>query len=253
MRTEFSRGVLDILIVTIVTIAAAAIFMVAVLQFRLTVDFYSLMDRVQSDNPGHSERIAYLSKSAGQVLDKYGLTACRSDVINAYVVGKLIELDRSKIWNDYDLWANAIRSAESALLEGLRCSPSNGQFWLRYAMVRQASAENPNEIAGLMELARRLAPAERQQLIARLRFWNRLSGSTLALARDEVLEDVRTYRQHYIGPPVQEMKQPSKALSSMITASELTPGSADPRKPTHVGSTRRYSRHSQPAPVSKPN
>ncbi len=116
---------------------------------------------------------------------------CRSDIVMAGATVILADLDRQDQDADYDAWAEALSRGERYFEHAISCTPTNGNYWLRLAMIRWAIAERPDEIATLMRESVSVAPAEQNVLMARLYFWNRLSAVTLEAASGSVENDVR--------------------------------------------------------------
>jgi hypothetical protein len=116
---------------------------------------------------------------------------CRSDLLRPALTVVLTNLDRMNQVRDYDGWAGAIRASQAYLFTMERCLPSDGNVWLRDALVSRAVAEDPESLRAKLTVARALMPYESAQLFARLFIWKKLSPLALSqsesLARSDVL------------------------------------------------------------------
>ncbi|TCL72970.1 hypothetical protein EV286_104399 [Rhizobium sp. BK251] len=147
-----------------------------------------------------AERLEKSEKISEPLIHSYALQAadivtdgiCTSDVVMAGATVVLADLDRLDPVADYDRWAAALEAADRYFRHAVSCSPTNGNFWLRLAMVRQAVAERPEEIARLMEQSVRWAPAEADILVGRLVLWNKVGPATLLASKALVQHDLDT-------------------------------------------------------------
>jgi len=145
----------------------------------------------------------------GVVSDDY----CRSDIVRAGLTVKLAELDQRNSYYDYDAWAAALAATERYIRHAIGCMPTDGNFWLRLAMVRRAIAERPEEIAFLMQQSVNYAPAERAVLVGRFTVWNAAGERTLEVARAAVDTDVQTLlRYANVRVIRQVLQKPGEAL-----------------------------------------
>ena len=143
---------------------------------------------------------------------------CKSDFLKAGAVILLQDLDLQNPDENYEDWASAISSVEIFLIHSLRCSPSDGNMWLRLAMVRQQIAEQPMEVARLLKLSQHYAPAEAGILKARMRFWNKLSPASLVAARATLEIDMRIICEDKTKLTYHSLPQPSKAMRSALSS-----------------------------------
>ncbi len=158
-------------------------------------------------------------KVAPEVVSAYAIKAnglvegnvCRSDIVNANLTLILEDLARQNSFSDFDRWADRMQAADRFLVHAISCFPTNGNFWIRLAMVRFVSAEEPEELARLMTTSQWFAPAEKKVLTMRLELWRRVSALTLANADDAVRQDVLTALNHL--PPREVVTLLSKPLS----------------------------------------
>lgn len=124
---------------------------------------------------------------------------CRSDIVEAGATVILFDLDQQNAIKNYDAWATAVMAGDRYFMHAIACTPRNANNWLRLAMIRQASAEVPDEMARLMSRAESLAPSDQDAIIARLHLWNKVSTKTLQRSSIAVNRDVSTFLNH--APP----------------------------------------------------
>lgn len=105
---------------------------------------------------------------------------CLSDVVKAGVTLALSRLDRTDQINAFPQWVETADRTDATLVHAMSCLPTNGNFWLRLAMVRQAVAEVPTSLEHLVQLSQLYAPAEADVLRTRLLMFNRLSPIGMA-------------------------------------------------------------------------
>ncbi|MBW8318081.1 MAG: hypothetical protein K0M47_01510 [Rhizobium sp.] len=164
----------------------------SIMELRATARFGQLMLMARYLETGTPVTRASVSNLAawadGVVSDDY----CRSDIVRAGLTVKLAELDQRNSYYDYDAWAEGLAATERYIRHAIGCTPTDGNFWLRLAMVRRAIAERPEEIAFLMQQSVNYAPAEQAVLAARFIVWNAAGERTLEAARAAVDTDVQT-------------------------------------------------------------
>lgn len=117
---------------------------------------------------------------------------CRSDVVISSATVVLADVDFKNPDDDYEEWANAVISARDYLLHALTCIPTRGDLWLRLAMIQNAAGENPSEVVSLLSQSQLMAPSEGDVVFGRLRFWSRLSDTTLDLGTSVLEKDIMT-------------------------------------------------------------
>lgn len=142
---------------------------------------------------------------------------CRTELVSAATTVLLKNMDRRNSVQDFDGWSAAVRDTETHLRFAARCMPGDSNLWLRYAALRSVIAENPDEVAAIMHLSRRLAPADGHMLFARLGFWNSYSEKTLERAAPDVVADLSTLMSR--GDPCavgRELRQVSPNLQPYV-------------------------------------
>ncbi|HCL67649.1 MAG TPA: hypothetical protein DIC56_22995 [Rhizobium sp.] len=180
--------------------AAIALFLVlcglllvlSVAELRASVRFGQLMlmaRYLETGTPVTRASVTNLADWADKVVSG---DYCRSDIVRAGLTVKLAELDQRNSFYDYDAWAAGLEATERYIRHAIGCTPSDGNFWLRLAMVRRAIAERPEEIAFLMQQSVNYAPAEQAVLAARFTVWNAAGELTLKAARAALDTDLQT-------------------------------------------------------------
>lgn len=136
---------------------------------------------------------------------------CRSDLVNAGMTVVLNDLDSRDPVADYDGWSAAIARADRYITHAVHCVPGNGNSWVRLAMVRQAVAENPEELSTLMSRSVWYAPSESGVIASRCVVWRKASEATLRLARPALDHDLILVLSYF---------PPAAATACLANASE---------------------------------
>jgi hypothetical protein len=156
-------------------------------------DLFRSAARLESGRPMSIETTEALAERAERVVEA---GACRDDIVRAAMTIVLADLDRQDEAAEFDRWEKAITRARAVLRHAAGCNPADGNRWARLAMVEQAIAERPEELARLLSLSANLSPSEYPVLRARLVVWNKAGDRTRALARTDFERDVRTLLVH---------------------------------------------------------
>lgn len=117
---------------------------------------------------------------------------CRADILRAGLTVMLANLDRQNSFHRYEAWAAAMTDGDAYVVHAIGCTPTDGDLWARLAMIRLAIAENPDELAWLMQRSIEYAPAEYAVLVPRFVVWRKASAASLAAAQDAVEADLLT-------------------------------------------------------------
>lgn len=142
---------------------------------------------------------------------------CRGDVLAAGLTVVLADLDTRNAAADYDGWSAAMVAADRYLTHAVTCQPTNGNIWARLAMVRQAEAENPDELAHLMDRSAWYAPAERGVITARCVVWRKAADRTLELARQSLDHDLLTVLTYFSATDATDcLRQAGPKLQSIV-------------------------------------
>jgi hypothetical protein len=126
-------------------------------------------------------------RAHGLVRDK----ECQGPFIKSVLTIVLNDLDRHSPNGDYEAWSRAIRQNDEFLQHALSCLPTNGNFWVRFAMVRQAINEQPSEVARLVTLSQLYSPAEEDAIVARYNLYNRLTDASLQVSAAPLVDDLK--------------------------------------------------------------
>ncbi len=73
---------------------------------------------------------------------------CQSAFVKPFLTVLLAGLDARNPNSEYEKWFEALGQTEQFLRHTLSCLPTDGNLWVRYAMVRQASAEQAMKSIG---------------------------------------------------------------------------------------------------------
>ncbi len=145
--------------------------------------------RLEEGRPVESGMLrALASHAVSEVL----LSTCRADILRAAMTVQMAALDLESITSDYSSWAQALERADRFIAHYVQCLPTDGNGWLRKALISRATAELPAALAELLAQSARLAPAEGQVLRARLALWKAVSAQTIGLGRQWLRQDVST-------------------------------------------------------------
>jgi hypothetical protein len=145
---------------------------------------------------GRSLEPAYLAARASDVLAATDRAGCRSGILRPGLSVVLHNAAATNQARDYDGWVKAHTIAQDYLAAMARCLPSDGNLWLREALVDRAIAEDPADLVRRMALATRLAPSEDHQILARIHFWKTASPQTLAAGQALASQDLRVALTH---------------------------------------------------------
>lgn len=206
---------------SVLLLVAASVMTIglAVRELSASVRFASLSylsDRLRDDaqiDPAVVERYA----EEAMAVAREGM--CRSDVLGAGLTVILANLDRQNSFSRYDAWASAMEDADRYVVHAIGCTPTDGNLWLRLAMIRWAIAEQPPNLAFLLRQSVRYAPANGELVKARFIVWKKASEQTLELAGDALEADLRTLLRFAPAWEVaRTLKEPGDLLKPHILA-----------------------------------
>ena len=175
------------------------------------VKFYSRT--VLSGEPRTRKDVVKLSTISNEIVSE---NVCRSDILKAGLVLVLSRIEINLAPQDYDSWLEAVSKANGYIAHAIRCTPTDGNLWLRMAMVTRAGAEDPERIAELMTRSQNLAPAEISVVMDRVRFYNSLGASTLKKTSFVVQKDLAVSLQQEPKLLREILKTPSKSLTPYL-------------------------------------
>ncbi len=187
----------------------------------------SVAGEISEDRPVSA---AMLGRATARAADLVSERLCQSEFVKAAVVVSLVNLDRQDQDRDYDAWASALGLAEDVTRFSLTCRPTDGNFWLRLAMVRQTISEQPQEIARLVTLSQLYAPAEQTVITSRYSLYNRLTPETLALLAAPIGSDIGLICREMQNATRRRLAAPGENLANQIEATApgcrigVTPG-----------------------------
>ncbi|KAA0680782.1 hypothetical protein DTW90_37270 [Neorhizobium sp. P12A] len=173
-------------------IACVIFLAMGALQLKQTAHFGSLFPLAQKLQAGESVSADVLNRYAKLADSVTSGEYCRSDIVLAGATVILADLDRQNQSLDYDAWADAMSLGDRYFVHAISCMPTNGNYWLRLALIRRAVAERPAELASFMQESVRMAPADQDIILARFAFWNQASAATLGAANSSVESDIKT-------------------------------------------------------------
>ena len=116
---------------------------------------------------------------------------CRNDLLAAGLKATLKDLDFQNSYSNYEAWSLQMMSADRFLTHALSCRPTDGDLWVRLAMVRWSVGELSEEQALLMRMSQQYAPAEQNIIRARFVQWGRLSEASLKELTTEFFSDIQ--------------------------------------------------------------
>ena len=153
---------------------------------------------------------------------------CQTVFVKSGFLVLLAALDLENQDKDYNSWALALERAETFARYALGCAPTNGNFWLRYAMLRQAVGEQPHELSELMTNSQAYAPAEAPVLAGRYALYNRMTDETLALLTQVVTTDMEVICSESGNGVRDKLSAPSLSIDRIVK--EVAPQCALPAK-----------------------
>ena len=154
---------------------------------------------------------------------------CRSDLLNEALSVTLADLNQTNQVADYNTWADTHARSQVFLRGMIRCLPMNANAWLREAMVSRAIAEDADSLRARLQLARQLAPFERQMILGRLSIWQRLSPLALDANRGLAEADILSVLRYGRDPMIKALAAPSSVAFGDMVAAQLPSLDADRR------------------------
>jgi hypothetical protein len=119
------------------------------------------------------------------------LKLCRSNVLEAALTIQLNHLDGVNRAVDDERWQDAMAKALSLVEHAERCTPGDGNLWLRDAMLVRAVAEQPAAIVQRLELSANLIPNYMPVVLTRLGFLSSTTAETQAAGSSLLDDDLR--------------------------------------------------------------
>lgn len=133
------------------------------------------------------------------------LASCRSVLLEQAKTVILYDLNQANQVADYEGWVEAHAHAQAFLRGAIRCAPMDADAWIRQAMVSRAIAEDAGGLRDKLELAGQLSPFERQQVLARMSLWKRISPHALGVNAELAEADVMAILRYGSDPAVKTL------------------------------------------------
>ncbi len=168
-------------------------------------DLVLVAARIESDHSVGQKALARANALAVELEQSHG---CREDLVMPAVTVMLHAVDNAAQDRDIKIWVDTQIAADRYLKFALGCSPTEGNYWLRLAMLRRMRGENTAELATLMSLSSKYAPVEPDVLGLRMRVWLDLQPVTRAAAASVLASDLLEFLKH---APAREIKDFSVA------------------------------------------
>jgi hypothetical protein len=121
------------------------------------------------------------------------LSTCSRELVRSLVTIKLAAVDAAYRSGDQTVVANALTAANSALTEGLRCFPQDGNLWLRLAMVESAQGGPSPRVEHMLKMSAAKAPAEAWIVASRIAFASRMLDGGSPGVREVLRTDMQRY------------------------------------------------------------
>lgn len=151
--------------------------------------------------------------------DRQGVgNECQTNIVRPFLTILLSYLDHVDPNTDYEEWLRSLQLAEGFVQHALSCSPLDGNLWARYAMIRQASAEQPQELSRILGNSQRYSPAEENAISARYLLYNRLTDASLKSISKQLAQDIEILCSVPAEKLRSKLQAPSKRLAKLINA-----------------------------------
>jgi len=211
--------------VAIFNIALAALSLSTLAQEVANSDAIVIGQRIVDSKPISSAAVTKLAN--GPEMQNLRLT-CRTDILRYGLWTYMVALDIANSGTDNDSKRQLLADAGAFVAHMERCSPANGQVWLRDAMLLHASNKmDMNIFLSKAMLSTDLAPNSGFEIAARINLWNSLSPQELEKVSDLAIRDLAVGLAYYekadarkllLSPPDNLKPLLPKALSSVPQA-----------------------------------
>ncbi|ACE94914.1 hypothetical conserved protein (plasmid) [Rhizobium etli CIAT 652] len=189
--------------------ACGALTIFAGSELYTTVRYSDLVLAAARVETGHSLSQQAAGRAAALSLELEQSHECREDLVMPAVTIMLNAADEAGQEPNLSAWVDALNRADRYMKFALGCSPNEGNYWLRLAMIRRLQGENSAELATLMSLSARYAPVEPDVLSLRMRVWLSLQPVTRSAAAAALASDLANFLTH---ASVQDIKNFSSAV-----------------------------------------
>lgn len=174
--------------VTAFSLVVLSLSAVQISRFVRFGDLPYLARQLQRKEPVARQAIA-ASVSQAEALRTEGV--CQSEFVKGGMSILLADLDYQDQDKDYESWAMALERADKFARFALGCLPTDGNLWLRLAMVQQTIVEEPEEVAKLVTFSQLYTPADENVIVGRYLLYNRVTARTLMLLSEPLASDLR--------------------------------------------------------------
>lgn len=185
--TGFRRNPCEILFLLFISICFCVFSIEKIILYS---KFANLQYRAQQIERGLSVEAAALDRLIIETYASGIESQCQSAFVKPFLTILLASLDTRDPNSDYDRWFEALNRTENFLRHAISCLPTDGNLWARYAMVRQASAEQSEELDRLLSLSQKYSPSEENAITARYFLYNRLTNTSLLRVSALINKDV---------------------------------------------------------------
>lgn len=170
---------------------AAAIAALGAVEIAASARYADLFRAAARIEAGSGLRDATLEAAARDAETAARAGTCRDDIQRAAVTVVLEDLDRIDAAQSFEAWSRSAARAEFVLRHAAGCMPADANRIVRLALVRQAIAENPQELGALIRFSQKRSPSEFPVLAARMALYVRAGAPTLAALKDPIEADLR--------------------------------------------------------------
>ncbi|MFB9950266.1 hypothetical protein ACFFP0_15515 [Rhizobium puerariae] len=158
------------------------------LRYHRFGDIPYLARQIEAGKPVPPPTVAAYAARATGIVDA-GI--CSGDFVKGALTLALTDLDNQNQDAGYERWAASLERAERVARYALGCRPVDGNIWLRLAMIRQAAAEQPEEMEMMLAFSKSYAPSEENVIGGRYQLYNRLTKVTLDRLAGPLLDDLQ--------------------------------------------------------------
>lgn len=208
MRLSFSGGTIGL------QIMAAALVVAACLQIGVLLKSEDAERVARSIEHKRDLDSAFVARMADRALDEAAGRGCQSAGVKANISILLKHLDTMGPGETLETRIAALQNTRDAIDRALACLPTDGNLWLRRAMIGFALQDRLSVIRNDMLLSQRYSPAEVEVLFGRYAFWSRLPKLQLAASASLVMTDIAAICSQK--PMLWRVPDPSPILKSFL-------------------------------------
>jgi hypothetical protein len=193
----------------------AAWSLAAIIMGASAAPYRALAERLEakSDDLNDTQRIARIEQALPGSND---LSLCPREMVRSAVSIRLAIVDASYRRDTPGSQRAALAHARDALVQGLRCFPRDGNFWLRLAMVEFASSGASSRVAAMVQHSLATAPSEAWVIVPRIEFTSELLAARLPGAEAVLQADSAVFARYgqisEIADLYARSREPSRAI-----------------------------------------